>query len=274
MSGRPRWQEPVLALAGFALALAGAGVGVAVVDVMSSDDDIAVIPLASSATEPPSSVTAPPATPTPQTAETDEPAATPTATQQEATATPTATAKAATATPTKRATSTPTPRPPTATPTPRPPTATPTPRPPTATPTPVPGSGLVLDKTTFALPSEAVANGGASIGPFCCQGRTVTVKTTGGDIVAYAYWYRWTQGWILEGGSAVSDIQVLVDDRSTGQSSITFSASELTAGASKSLEYGRFRFTVTITAATLTTFQGAAYVYESSLAATLVVQPK
>jgi hypothetical protein len=136
----------------------------------------------------------------------------------------------------------------------------------------------VLQKTSFALPSEAPANGGAAIGPFCCQGRTVTLLTTGGEVAGYVYWYKWGQGWFLPRGggneSAVSDIQVLVADQATGQSALLFSASELAPGASKSLDYGRFRFTITITSAAQTTYQGAAYVWESDLAATLTVQPR
>jgi hypothetical protein len=277
MSGRRGWQEPLLALAGLALAVAGAGIGVAVVDSFKSEDDLTIVPLASSATEPPQT-----ATQAPEPSETPTPL--PTSTPR--TVSPTSTATPAPATPTRTATPTATVRPPTRTPTqpptatPRPPTATPTPRPPTPTPspTPVPPNTLVLAQTSYALPAEAAPNGGAAIGPFCCQGRTVTVKTTGGDIVAYVYWYRWGQGWYLSRGSgtesAVSDIQVLVYDQSTGESSISFPASEITAGASKSLDYGRFRFTITINSAAHTTYNGSTYVWESDLAATLTVQAR
>jgi hypothetical protein len=136
-------------------------------------------------------------------------------------------------------------------------------------------SGPVLERSSFSLPGDATATGGAAIGPFCCQGRTVTLRTSGGDVVGYAYWYRWTSGYNNlppRETPAVSDVRVAVYDQSTGQeATIAFAASEAVPGASKSLEHGRFRFTVTITAAVQTTYSGGTYVYESDLAGTLTV---
>jgi hypothetical protein len=258
----------VLAITGVALALASGAAGVALVNAFSDDEELIAYSVGTSDPE-----STPTATVAAEETETEAPteAATSTPTPREATAT--ATPQPATPTRTIRpATATPTRRPPTATPTRRPTTPTPTPRPPTATSTP---AGLALAQSSFSLPGDATANGGSAIGPFCCQGRTVTLRTSAGDVAGYVYWYRWSSGFQNlppRDASAVSDVGVAVYDQSTGtEALIVFAASEAAPGASKSVDHGRFRFTVTLTSAVQTTYAGGTYVYESDLAATLSV---
>jgi hypothetical protein len=275
MAGRRRWREPVLAITGVALALASGAAGVALVNAFSDDEDLIAYSVESTDRQPTPTATLEAVE---TEAPTEEATSTPTPRQATATATPrpatpTRTIRPATSTATPRpATATPTRRPPTATPTRRPATPTPTPRPPTATATP---AGLTLSQSSFSLPGDATANGGSAIGPFCCQGRTVTLRTSAGDVAGYVYWYRWSSGFQNlppRDASAVSDVGVAVYDQSTGSEAlIIFAASEAAPGASKSVDHGRFRFTVTITSAVQTTYAGGTYVYESDLAATLSV---
>jgi hypothetical protein len=133
-----------------------------------------------------------------------------------------------------------------------------------------------LRQSTFSLPADGTPNNGATIGPFCCLGRTVTLYSTGGDIVGYFYWYKWVgqaynfpRNGAFEG--ALPDVLVLVYDVELGESSISFSAAEAAAGASRAVDHGRFRFTVTFTSGELTTYQGVNYVWESSLSAAITV---
>lgn len=154
------------------------------------------------------------------------------------------------------------------------PPVTPTPA---ATPTPTPPP-LVLLKESFALPADATANSGATIGPFCCRGRTVTVRSSGGDLFGYAYWFQWAgQAYDAPrpgGGydSIYPDIRVLINDPTEGGGSIDFSASELAPGLSRTKAVGRLEFTVTFTSAERMTYNGGTYVWGSTLAATLTVR--
>jgi hypothetical protein len=136
---------------------------------------------------------------------------------------------------------------------------------------------IALSRTSFALPADATPNNGGTIGPFCCQGRTVTITLTTGEVVGYAYWYKWVgqaynfpRGGGLEG--ALPDVLVLVYDTNAGETSMNFTAAQAASGATGTIEIGRLRFTITFLSGELTTYQGVNYVWESSLSATLTVQ--
>jgi hypothetical protein len=129
-----------------------------------------------------------------------------------------------------------------------------------------------LQQASFTLPGDATPNGGGTIGPFCCQGRTITLRTAAGDIVGYVYWYKWAgQAYNFDQGGAIPDIVVLFADVSAGQSSITLSAGEVQAGVTRSLDLGRFTFSVTFNTASHTSYAGVTYLWESSLTASLAV---
>ncbi len=262
MSASP-WREPLLAVGGLIVAVGAAAIGIALY-FHFHDDSGATTPFAAARiTVVIVTASARPeqATPTPPP---------PTATSSRGPATGTA-VPSPSATPSATATATR----PTATATPSTPSPTPTATA-SATPTPKPGA-LVLQRTTFVLPSDAEGNGGRTIGPFCCRGRTVTLKTTAGEVVGYAYWFQWQgQAYDVPRGGGFDgiypDIRVLVNDVSSGTVTIALAASEMSPGVTRSVTTDRFRFTVTLTGAEQTTFQGATYVWESSLAATLAVE--
>ena len=237
----------MLAVSGIALAVASAGLGMFIASSFGSEDTITAY-----SAEPVER--APVATPTPDATEPASPTGNPTT---PATAT-------ATSTPTQRPANTPTP---TRTATP---TRTPTPAPsPTPTPT-VPGTAL--EQSLFNLPGDATPNGGGAIGPYSGRGRTVTVRSAAGAIVGYVYWYRWAgQAYTFSGGDAIPDIRVLVHDVNAGEAAIALSAGEVSAGVTRSVEVGSLKATVTFTSASHTSYGGATYLWESSLAATLEV---
>jgi hypothetical protein len=262
MARRRGWREPILAFTGVALAIGAAGLGILVVDMVRDNDDLIVY---SSGPSGPASRTASvvvqTATPTDATATPE--GATPTA---EATETATATQPPATATATTTRTT---------------PTATPTRPAATATPTPTrsaASSGLA--QASFTLPGDATPNGGSTIGPFCCQGRTITLRTPSGDIAGYAYWYKWVgTAYYLprpDGGTAdaIPNIQVLLADASGNTGEIVITVAEAVAGTVRTVDVGRLRFTVRVTSAEATSYQGADYVWESSLAATMEAQAR
>lgn len=252
------WREPLLAVAGVIVSVAAAAVGVAIYFQLNGDNDTPASDLPARitvviATQPGNLATATKAPPNTPTSAPAPPSATRAASS---TATP-----SQAATPTATATSTP--------------TAAPTP---TVTPTPT-IAGLALERTTFALPADATANGGRTIGPFCCRGRTVTLRTAAGEIVGYAYWFQWQgQAYDAPRGAGFDgiypDIRVLVNDAASGTATIALAASEMSPGVSRTITTERLRFTVTFTGAEQTNFQGATYVWESSLAATLTVEPR
>jgi hypothetical protein len=149
--------------------------------------------------------------------------------------------------------------------------------------TPTPASPIpappTLERSTFALPADATANNGATIGPFCCRGRTVTVRTASGDVAAYVYWFKWAgqaydipRNGAFEG--AYPDIRVLVAVPGSGEAVISFSASEAVPGAEKSLELGNLGFVVRLESAEQTTYAGQLFTWETSLSARLRVEAR
>jgi hypothetical protein len=252
-SGGSLWREPLLAIAGIALAIAAGAVGIAVF-LRLQDNNATVAAPTADASNAASTATARAA-----------------ASKSAAPASPSATTAPETPAPTETATPLP------ATPTPAS-TATPSPTPKAAlTPTATPAaSALSLAQAAFQLPAQATANNGGTIGPYCCRGRTVTIHSSGGDILGYAYWFQWAgQAFDAPHGggtdSLYPDIRVLVTTTGSSGTSIDFAASELAPGLSRSRTVGNLAFTVTVTSAERTTYSGGTYVWGSSLAATLTV---
>lgn len=53
----------------------------------------------------------------------------------------------------------------------------------------------------------------ARVGPFCCTGSVVIVRSPDGDPVGYIYFYSWEgQAYKVEGGSIVPDVSLLVSE--------------------------------------------------------------
>ena len=106
-----------------------------------------------------------------------------------------------------------------------------------------------------------------------------SVRSASGDVLGYAYWFKW-QGQAYDlprDGRYIGifpDIQFLVNDTAGADAVISLSASEITPGASRTVQAGRLSFTLRFTAAEQTTYNGVIYVVEGSLAATLQVEAK
>jgi len=136
-----------------------------------------------------------------------------------------------------------------------------------------------LQRYSFRFPEEAQPNNNGSIGPFCCTGRTVTVRREDGGPVGYAYFFGWKgQAYRTSPDSSKApDIQILVsglanladlNSESRGNA-ICFSAQEMSPGASRSARAGALEFKITILEATQ--LNGGKYFDMGSVAAQLDV---
>jgi len=73
-----------------------------------------------------------------------------------------------------------------------------------------------LAKTSFSLPDDGIEMKNARVGPFCCTGNIVIVRSSDGGPVGYIYFYSWKgQAYNVEGGSIVPDISILVSGPAT-----------------------------------------------------------
>lgn len=129
-------------------------------------------------------------------------------------------------------------------------------------------------RTSFRLPGDGTRNNNAQIGPFCCTGETLTVRTADGRAVGYVYVFGWRgQARIVGARSVVPDAEILISGSTNissatagqQQSAIFFSAAEMRPGTSKAAVAGSLRFTATIESVQLTTLSGAPHYYMGSL---------
>jgi hypothetical protein len=136
-----------------------------------------------------------------------------------------------------------------------------------------------LQKDSFRFPEDGQPNNNGRIGPFCCTGRTVTIKKTDGNPVGYAYFYSWTgQAYNTSPkSSAAPSINILVSSLAdlsdtnspSQQGSISFLATEMLPGASRSARVGGLEFKVTILEATQVNLNGGTYFDMGSVKAQL-----
>jgi hypothetical protein len=112
-----------------------------------------------------------------------------------------------------------------------------------------------LDRTRFYLPGDGIRNNNQRIGPFCCTGETAIVYTNRGYPAGYVYFFGWVgQSYNVGDTSIAPDIQILVSglanlSKPTSQqlqNVISFRASEMRPGVSRSARAGSLYYTVTI----------------------------
>lgn len=143
-----------------------------------------------------------------------------------------------------------------------------------------PNAGNVeLQKDSFRFPEDGQPNNNGRIGPFCCTGRTVTIKRTDGIPVGYAYFFGWNgQAYITSPkSSAAPEIKILVSSLAdlsdpnspSQQGSISFLAGEMSPGASRSARVGALEFKITILEAAQVNLHGATYFDMGSVKAQL-----
>lgn len=76
---------------------------------------------------------------------------------------------------------------------------------------PMEATQIALERSTFHLPDDGIPMKNARVGPFCCTGMIVIVRSTTGDPIGYIYFFSWEgQAYNSEGGSIVPDLAVLV----------------------------------------------------------------
>ncbi len=99
-----------------------------------------------------------------------------------------------------------------------------------------------LENPTFTFPGAGEPNRNAAIGPFCCTGRTVTIRRTDGSIAGYVYFYAWTgQAYNIGKSSGFPTIDLLISDGHE-QGKIQFDASEAEPGVLHSVTAGKLKF--------------------------------
>jgi len=128
--------------------------------------------------------------------------------------------------------------------------------------------GAVSPDTYFAnptvhLPADGVDNANGTIGPFCCTGRTATIKAAaGGAPVGYVYFFDFREGYNV-GNTSVADwlgVEVSGADNLNAGAAATqitgvvgFSASDMAVGKQQSARVGALEYTVTIEHADIST---------------------
>jgi TIR domain len=81
---------------------------------------------------------------------------------------------------------------------------------------------ISLARSSFLLPDDGTEMKNAKVGPFCCTGTVVIVRSADGNPVGYIYFYSWKgQAYNVEGGSIVPDISVDVSGPATLENSAT-----------------------------------------------------
>jgi len=111
--------------------------------------------------------------------------------------------------------------------------------PPVVRPDPRPAATVdqvALERTSYRFPEDGIPMNNAQVGPFCCTGNVVIVRSTDGNPVGYVYFFAWEgQAYNVGGDSIVPDFAILVSGpRQQGdtnseqiQSRIAFSAGQL-----------------------------------------------
>lgn len=129
---------------------------------------------------------------------------------------------------------------------------------------------------SFLLPRDAVPNGNAAVGPFCCTGRTLVIEGPQGQgPLGYLHFFFWEgQAYNLtDTESMAPDLSLGVSARrslDTGRGDelldrISFSGDELRPGASKRLRIGALEYIATLTNVEIVQYKGAPHFLMSSL---------
>jgi hypothetical protein len=144
-----------------------------------------------------------------------------------------------------------------------------------------PAANVSLVRNSFDLPGDGTPNANGWIGPFCCTGHTVTVESSGGFAVGYAYFFSWKgQAYMTDATHSVApDFGVLVAGLANVQDpgselvkgEIDFAGSDMLPGASRSVTVGQVTFVVSIEHAELHDWNGVTYYDMGSLKAKLDV---
>lgn len=132
--------------------------------------------------------------------------------------------------------------------------------------------GESQSRWSFELPGDGTPNDNGYVGPFCCTGETAVVKSDDGRELGYAYFYSWKGQAYLTGddSSAAPDVAILVAGlqdldavpTEIEKGEITFTASELIAGTSRSAQAGGLELTVTVERAELLTGPGGTTMFD------------
>lgn len=114
---------------------------------------------------------------------------------------------------------------------------------------------VALERTSFRLPDDGISMNNARVGPFCCTGKVVIVRSTDSNPVGYIYFFSWEgQAHNVGGGSIVPDLAVLVSgsfhlgdpDSQQIKNRIPFYADRLTTTQSAWVQAGALQYRATV----------------------------
>jgi len=135
---------------------------------------------------------------------------------------------------------------------------------------------------TFAFPAAGVSNDNDYVGPFCCTGRTATVRDADGAEIGYSHFFGFDGGLnVEEGRSVASRLEIWVAGRSQladpsselVMAEVAFTVGELAVGETKSVAAGALEFDVVIDHVDIEQVQGAPYFDMGTVAATVTARP-
>lgn len=147
--------------------------------------------------------------------------------------------------------------------------------PPDAAPTP-----HCLKTTAFDLPGDGAPNDNAFIGPFCCTGRTVTIRRFDGVPVGYAYVWGFAGGFQVENKTFVTHASVMIAGAPhlwqttppLPSGTVDFGPSDVAVGATKTATVGSLQMTFTVEHAATGVVNGQPMVDMGSLELRMDVQ--
>lgn len=114
---------------------------------------------------------------------------------------------------------------------------------------------LQLQQGSYRLPDDGSDMNNAQVGPFCCTGKIVTVRSTDGDPVGYIHFFFWEgQAYNVEGGSIFPNIIVGVSglpnfgdfDSEQAKNQITFDAEQMQSQKSPWTQAGILQYRATV----------------------------
>lgn len=111
-----------------------------------------------------------------------------------------------------------------------------------------------LQTTKIKLPDDAVSNNNKAIGPFCCTGKTMTIRDRENNPIGYVYFYSFPSGNIIGDSSYAPSADIYISAAPTYgsndpqiQSNVSFTVDDMEQGKVKTVSVGALTYTLKIT---------------------------
>ena len=101
-----------------------------------------------------------------------------------------------------------------------------------------------LSQSMFQFPADGQTG---QVGPFCCSGRTVTVRARDGAVLGYAYFYDFGPAYNQGDTSYSTSFAILVADAEGNERRIEFEAKDVYRSDTGSAQVGELVFVVMVT---------------------------